>query len=119
MISVTDVAPDPAATPPHTAKLVNVPNALTVLRLAVVPVFAVLLLQDPARRTTAKRPWAARLWYAYADALLDAGRTEAAHGWFARVAEVDEAGETDAVDRLLELDGVVLDGFDDEDEPDA
>jgi CDP-diacylglycerol---glycerol-3-phosphate 3-phosphatidyltransferase len=46
VISVTDVAPDPAATPPHTAKLVNVPNALTVLRLAVVPLFAVLLLQD-------------------------------------------------------------------------
>jgi CDP-diacylglycerol--glycerol-3-phosphate 3-phosphatidyltransferase len=38
---------DPAATPPQTAKLVNLPNALTVLRLAVVPVFAVLLMQDP------------------------------------------------------------------------
>ncbi|SDF64904.1 CDP-diacylglycerol--glycerol-3-phosphate 3-phosphatidyltransferase [Blastococcus fimeti] len=38
--------PDPAATPPQTARLVNLPNALTVLRLAVVPVFAVLLLQD-------------------------------------------------------------------------
>jgi CDP-diacylglycerol---glycerol-3-phosphate 3-phosphatidyltransferase len=44
--SVTDVAPDPAATPPSSAKLVNLPNALTVLRLAVVPVFAVLLLQN-------------------------------------------------------------------------
>lgn len=40
------VLPDPAATPPQTARLVNLPNALTVLRLAVVPVFAVLLLQD-------------------------------------------------------------------------
>ena len=40
------VAPDPAATPPSSARLVNVPNALTVLRLAVVPVFAVLLLSD-------------------------------------------------------------------------
>ena len=39
-------AADPAATPPQTAKLVNLPNALTVLRMAVVPVFAVLLLQD-------------------------------------------------------------------------
>ena len=37
VISVTDVAPDPAATPPSSAKLVNLPNALTVLRLAVVP----------------------------------------------------------------------------------
>jgi CDP-diacylglycerol--glycerol-3-phosphate 3-phosphatidyltransferase len=43
--AVTDVAPDPAATPPSSVKLVNLPNALTVLRLAVVPVFAVLLLQ--------------------------------------------------------------------------
>jgi len=72
---------------------------------------AVLALQDPARRTTAKRPWASRLWYAYADALLDAGRVDEAREWFGRVAEVDAAGETDAVDRLLELDGVVLDGF--------
>ena len=40
------VAPDPAATPPQSARLVNLPNALTVLRLAVVPVFAVLLLSD-------------------------------------------------------------------------
>ncbi|WP_246066365.1 CDP-diacylglycerol--glycerol-3-phosphate 3-phosphatidyltransferase [Geodermatophilus aquaeductus] len=37
---------DPAATPPSSARLVNVPNALTLLRLAVVPVFAVLLLSD-------------------------------------------------------------------------
>lgn len=43
---MTAVSADPAATPPQTAKLVNLPNALTVLRLAVVPVFAVLLLQD-------------------------------------------------------------------------
>ena len=39
-------AADPAATPPQTAKLVNLPNALTVLRMAVVPVFAVFLLQN-------------------------------------------------------------------------
>ncbi|WP_235003622.1 CDP-diacylglycerol--glycerol-3-phosphate 3-phosphatidyltransferase [Blastococcus haudaquaticus] len=43
---MTDVAPDPAATPPSSVKLVNLPNALTVLRLAMVPVFAVLLLHD-------------------------------------------------------------------------
>jgi CDP-diacylglycerol--glycerol-3-phosphate 3-phosphatidyltransferase len=45
--AVTDVAPDPAATPPSSTKLVNLPNALTVLRLAMVPVFAVLLLRAP------------------------------------------------------------------------
>jgi CDP-diacylglycerol--glycerol-3-phosphate 3-phosphatidyltransferase len=43
---LTVVSADPAATPPQTQKLVNLPNALTVLRLAMVPVFAVLLLQD-------------------------------------------------------------------------
>ena len=46
-----DVAADPAATPPQSAKLVNLPNALTVLRLAVVPVFAVLLLPTAAWTT--------------------------------------------------------------------
>ncbi|MFD2093846.1 CDP-diacylglycerol--glycerol-3-phosphate 3-phosphatidyltransferase [Blastococcus deserti] len=54
---MTDVAPDPAATPPSSAKLVNLPNALTVLRLAVVPVLAVLLLQDDGLRD-ADRYWA-------------------------------------------------------------
>jgi CDP-diacylglycerol--glycerol-3-phosphate 3-phosphatidyltransferase len=44
-VTVVDAA-DPAATPPQTAKLVNLPNALTMLRLALVPVFAVLLLKD-------------------------------------------------------------------------
>jgi CDP-diacylglycerol---glycerol-3-phosphate 3-phosphatidyltransferase len=51
------VIPDPAATPPQSAKLVNVPNALTVLRLAVVPVFAALLL-DEHGLSPAGRYWA-------------------------------------------------------------
>lgn len=51
------MAPDPAATPPQSTKLVNLPNALTVLRLAVVPVFAVLLFQDDAL-DDADRYWA-------------------------------------------------------------
>jgi CDP-diacylglycerol--glycerol-3-phosphate 3-phosphatidyltransferase len=51
------VLPDPAATPPQSARLVNLPNALTVLRLAVVPVFAVLLL-DEHGLSTAGRYWA-------------------------------------------------------------
>ena len=55
-MTVVDAA-DPAATPPQTAKLVNLPNALTVLRLALVPVFAVLLLQD-AGLDDAGRYWA-------------------------------------------------------------
>ena len=39
-------AADPAATPPQTAKLLNLPNSLTVLRLAIVPLFAYLLLAN-------------------------------------------------------------------------
>ena len=88
------------------------------------PDAGVLLLQGPARATTARRPWAARLWYAYADALLAAGREDEAREWFARAAERDEQGETDAEERLLELDGLVFedlqdDGADEGDEPEA
>ncbi len=43
---MSEVLPDPAATPAQSVRLVNLPNALTVLRLAVVPLFAALLLQD-------------------------------------------------------------------------
>ncbi|SFK49658.1 CDP-diacylglycerol--glycerol-3-phosphate 3-phosphatidyltransferase [Geodermatophilus ruber] len=43
---MSEVARDPAATPPQSVRLVNLPNALTVLRLAVVPFFAALLLAD-------------------------------------------------------------------------
>ncbi|MCU1615535.1 MAG: CDP-diacylglycerol--glycerol-3-phosphate 3-phosphatidyltransferase [Frankiales bacterium] len=48
---------DPVATPPTSARLVNVPNGLTVLRLAVVPVFAVLLLSN-AGLDSERRYWA-------------------------------------------------------------
>lgn len=69
---------------------------------------AVLQLQEPARRTKRTRPWAPRLWYAYADALLAAGREEEARQWFSAAADADDDGETDAEERLLEIDGVVL-----------
>lgn len=55
------------------------------------------------------RPWTARLRYAYADALLESGREDEARAWFARTTEIDPDGETDAVDRLLELDGLAFD----------
>ena len=79
---------------------------------------AVLALQTPARATTAKRPWAVRLWYAFADALLAAGREDEAREWFGRTAELDEDGQTDAADRVLELDGVVLDDLASDDDLD-
>ena len=36
-------------------------------------------------------------------------REDEARSWFARTVDVDEEGQTDAQDRLLELDGVVFD----------
>ncbi|MDK3257836.1 CDP-diacylglycerol--glycerol-3-phosphate 3-phosphatidyltransferase [Blastococcus capsensis] len=53
---MTDAA-EPVATPPQSVRLVNLPNALTVLRLALVPLFAVLLLQDHGLDDTG-RYWA-------------------------------------------------------------
>ena len=43
---ILEDAADPAATPPQTAQLLNLPNTLTVARLAIVPLFAYLLLAD-------------------------------------------------------------------------
>lgn len=62
-----------------------------------------------------------RLAYAYADTLLGLGRAEEAREWFQRAADADGEYETDAVERLEELDGVsstdLLDGAEeDEDE---
>ncbi|SCX60045.1 CDP-diacylglycerol--glycerol-3-phosphate 3-phosphatidyltransferase [Klenkia marina] len=61
---MSSVLPDPAATPPQTAKVVNLPNALTVLRLAVVPLFVWLLLADGGMDDT--RRWWATLFFAVA-----------------------------------------------------
>jgi tetratricopeptide (TPR) repeat protein len=67
---------------------------------------AVLALQVPELTSGRLRPWSARLFYAYADALLAAGRTDEARDAFARAAAADADAETDAADRLDELDGV-------------
>jgi CDP-diacylglycerol---glycerol-3-phosphate 3-phosphatidyltransferase len=48
---VSNLVPDPAATPPQTARLLNVANAITMLRLLLVPVFAVALLHEDGDRT--------------------------------------------------------------------
>ena len=54
---MTDVAPDPAATPPSSVRVVNLPNALTVLRIVLVPVFAYFLLREGGD-DAASRWWA-------------------------------------------------------------
>jgi tetratricopeptide (TPR) repeat protein len=53
---------------------------------------------DPGR----PQPWSSRLWYAYAETLLAAGRREAARSWFGAVTEIDD-GDTDAEERVLAL----------------
>ncbi|MFJ5678794.1 hypothetical protein [Streptomyces sp. NPDC093097] len=67
---------------------------------------AVVTLQSPELASNAVHPWTARLRYAYADALLEVGRDGEARDWFAKALEADQAGTTDASDRLAELDGV-------------
>ncbi|MFI5911102.1 hypothetical protein [Dactylosporangium sp. NPDC051541] len=77
---------------------------------------AVAMLQVRELTSAPDAPWAARLRYAYADALLRAGRREEAREWFARAADLDEELRTDAAERLLELDGITLDGDTEDDE---
>src|SRR5690606_26316859 len=59
----------------------------------------------PELRDPRPRPWSARLAYAYADALADAGHEEAATDWFGRAMAFDEEGETDAAERYALLSG--------------
>ena len=75
---------------------------------------ALLALQIPQLKRGAARPWSARLYYAYAEALLAwAARTRRGSGSLKAVTGDDER-ETDAAERLEELDGIVLDARDDE-----
>lgn len=64
---------------------------------------AAVSLQVPELRSRSREPWVARLRYAYADALLAAGRTDEARRWFVRAAQADVDGETDAAERASEL----------------
>lgn len=52
----------------------------------------------------------ARLTYAYADALAEAGRTDEAVRWFLTCAQSDTEGDTDVEDRLAELGGATGSG---------
>jgi len=79
------------------------------------PEAAVLVLQVPELTSSRIRPWSARLFYAYGDALLAADRPGEARDAFLRAAEVDPDGETDAAERLDELDGVTFEDLEDED----
>jgi len=75
---------------------------------------AVVTLQIPELHDRKLRPWSARLFYAYADALLDAGREKEAVEWFARSAAADRDGVTDAPERYAELEGLEILDLEDE-----
>ena len=64
---------------------------------------ALVMLQTPELDSSRTGPAAARLFYAYADALLAAGRTDDALTWFLNAAAADLDGDTDAEDRVAEL----------------
>jgi tetratricopeptide (TPR) repeat protein len=76
------------------------------------PDAAVVVLQVPELTDGRVRPWSASLFYAYADALLEAGRTEDARDWFARAAAADLDGDTDAAERLASLEGITVEDLD-------
>ncbi|MGW1212457.1 hypothetical protein ACWD5F_22860 [Streptomyces sp. NPDC002499] len=81
---------------------------------------AIVTLQSPELASNSVQPWTARLRYAYADALLAAGREAEAREWFGKAIEADRDGSTDASDRLAELDGVeFVDAFVEDDEGDS
>ncbi|MGW5076843.1 hypothetical protein [Rhodococcus sp. NPDC004095] len=66
---------------------------------------AVVTLQTPELDASKSGPTAARLFYAYADALVAAGRREDGLKWFLNSAAADLDGDTDAEERAAELSG--------------
>jgi tetratricopeptide (TPR) repeat protein len=82
------------------------------------PEAAQMVLRIPALERASGQPWAARLFYAYAEALLAAGSEDEAREWFVKAATADVDGQTDAADRIDELDGIVLTDVLDGAEPD-
>ncbi|MFF3600839.1 tetratricopeptide repeat protein [Kitasatospora indigofera] len=67
---------------------------------------AVVTLQSPELASNSVHPWSARLRYAYAEALIAAGRADEARDWFAKAADADTDGSTNASERLAEIDGL-------------
>ncbi|CRK51336.1 conserved hypothetical protein [Rhodococcus sp. RD6.2] len=66
---------------------------------------AVVTLQTPELDASKSGPTAARLFYAYADALVAAGRVQDGLKWFLNAAAADHDGDTDAEERVAELSG--------------
>lgn len=72
------------------------------------PKAALAELRIPELKERRARPWIARLFYAYADVLVELGKMDDAREYFARASSVDQEGVTDADERLAEIEGVEL-----------
>ncbi len=70
------------------------------------PGAAIRTLEGRELRSRSRSSWAPRLRYAYAEALLADGQTDAAREWFERAAGVDAEGYTDAGERVAQLEGL-------------
>ncbi len=78
---------------------------------------AIRTLEGRELRSQSRAPWAPRLRYAYAEALLADGQVDSGREWFERAAGIDSEGATDAAERVAALEGlVVIDTVDDHDE---
>jgi tetratricopeptide (TPR) repeat protein len=75
---------------------------------------AIHTLEGRELRSRSRQPWAPRLRYAYAEALLADGQVEAAREWFERAAGIDADGYTDAAERVAQLEGLVITDLEDE-----
>ena len=64
---------------------------------------ALRTLENSHLLSKSREPWVARLRYAYADALVEAGRATDALTWFHRTEAVDGEQNTDASDRAAAL----------------
>jgi hypothetical protein len=64
---------------------------------------ALRTLETSHINSKSREPWVARLRYAYADTLLEAGRPTDALAWFHRTEAVDAESITDAAERAAEL----------------
>ncbi|WP_424188355.1 hypothetical protein ACOBQX_09845 [Actinokineospora sp. G85] len=64
---------------------------------------AVVALQGADLDPQVRKPWSARLFYAYADNLEAAGRDQDAIRWFLNAAQADDDEDTDAAERAFAL----------------
>lgn len=69
---------------------------------------ALRLLKNAISRKVGPKTGQARLRYAYAEMLLEAGDTQGARSWFESAGALDVDASLDVTDRVAELDGVLL-----------